>query len=208
MFSLPELPFSTDALEPLMSQTTLETHHGKHHNAYIKKTNELLAKRADAPEMLEDVVRLAAREKDQKLFNQAAQAWNHGFFWQSLTPTPAAGPQGDLKAAIDKAFGEGFKDQFTEKGAGHFASGWVWLVSDAKGEVSLVDTHDADTVITRDGVTPLIVADVWEHAYYLDHKNDRGAFLKAFVDKLVNWRFAEQQYAAAKAGEPGWRFPS
>ncbi len=208
MFSLPELPFAPDALEPLMSRQTLETHHGKHHAAYIKNTNAILAERSDAPATMEEVVRLAKRENHTKLFNNAAQSWNHAFFWQCLSPKPQQRGDGALSQAIEKAFGDGFNEQFVTQGTGHFASGWLWLVADASGAVKLIDLHDADTPIATEGQTPLLVADVWEHAYYLDHKNDRGAFLKAFVDKLVNWRFAEAQYEAARAGNAGWRFPS
>jgi len=210
MFKLPPLPFSEAALEPLMSRDTLNTHHGKHHAAYIKNMNAILAERADAPKSVEAVVRLAARENNKKLFNNAAQAWNHAFFWESLSPENQGGPQGDLKAAIEKAFGgvDQFREAFVAAGVGHFASGWVWLVADKAGAVKLIDTHDAETPIVNDDVTPLLVADVWEHAYYLDHKNDRAAFLQAFAERLVNWRFAASQYAAARAGEAGWRFPS
>jgi Fe-Mn family superoxide dismutase len=211
MFKLPDLPFDAGALEPHMSRSTLETHHGKHHAGYIKKTNAALAERANAPGALEDVVRLAVREKDQKLFNNAAQAWNHGFFWQSLTPQAQAGPGGALKSALDKAFGsiEGFRDEAKAKGEGHFASGWLWLVADQSGAVQLTDLHDADTPISDPAVTPLLVCDLWEHAYYLDYKNERGKFLDAFLNKLANWQFAEAQYEAARAGgERAWRFPT
>lgn len=210
MFKLPELPFSIDALEPLMSRTTLETHHGKHHAAYIKNMNAALAERADAPATVEAVVALAVRENNKKLFNNAAQTWNHAFFWESLSPEDQGGPQGELKAAIESAFGsvEAFREQFAAKGVGHFASGWVWLVADKNGAVKLIDTHDAETAITDESITPLIVSDVWEHAYYIDFKNDRAGFLKGFTEKLINWRFAEAQYAAAQKGEAGWRCPS
>jgi len=211
MFNLPPLPFSEEALAPLMSADTLRTHHGKHHAAYIKNMNTALAERKDAPATVEEVVRLAVREKDKKLFNNSAQTWNHGFFWQSLSAQKQDGPQGDLKAAIEKTFGS--VDQFIEdaraKGVGHFASGWLWLVADESGAIQLTDLHDADTPIVDPKVTPLFVCDVWEHAYYLDHKNDRAAFLKGFFDTLINWRFAESQYAAAKNGGAGaWRFPT
>jgi Fe-Mn family superoxide dismutase len=211
MFQLPPLPFTESALEPLMSRDTLATHHGKHHAGYIKKTNAALEERANAPRRLEDVVRLAAREKDDKLFNNAAQAWNHGFFWQSLAPDGGGQPQGELARAIDQAFGsfDAFRDDAKSKGEGHFASGWLWLVANGQGKVSLTDLHDAQTPIVDPAVTPLFTCDLWEHAYYLDYKNERAKFLDAFFDKLVNWRFAESQYAAArKAGEGGWVFPA
>jgi Fe-Mn family superoxide dismutase len=210
MFKLPELPFDAAALEPYVSRTTMETHHGKHHAGYIKKMNAALAERADTPQSVEAVVRLAAREQNQKLFNNAAQAWNHAFFWKSLSPDAQSGPTGSLKSAIEKAFGsqEAFIDEAKSKGENHFASGWLWLVSDDKGAVQLTDLHDADTPILDTSVTPLWVVDVWEHAYYLDYKNERGKFLDAFLNKLVNWRFAEAQYEAAlKSGQGAWAFP-
>jgi len=210
MFKLPPLPFDAAALEPLMSKTTLETHHGKHHAAYIRKTNAALAERADAPSTLEEAVRLAAREHDKKLFNNAAQAWNHAFFWQSLTAQKSE-PTGALKAALEETFGSigALREKAKARGEGHFASGWLWLVADAKGAVQLTDLHDADTPIVDPKVTPLICCDLWEHAYYLDYKNERGAFLDAFWTKLANWRFAAAQYEAARDGGAGaWRFPA
>jgi len=209
-FKLPDLPYDAGALEPHISRNTMETHHGKHHAAYIKNMNAILAERADAPKALEDVVHLAVREGNKKLFNNAAQAWNHGFFWQSLTPEAQGGPTGDLKSAIEKAFGSisSFNDEAKAKGVGHFASGWLWLVSDNNGAVSLTDLHDADTPITDASLTPLLVCDLWEHAYYLDYKNERPRFVDAFLSTLANWRFAESQYAAARSGKGGWVFPA
>lgn len=209
-FKLPDLPYDAGALEPHISRTTMETHHGKHHAAYIKNMNAILAERADAPKALEDVVHLAVREGNKKLFNNAAQAWNHGFFWQSLTPEAQGGPTGDLKSAIEKSFGSisSFNDEAKAKGVGHFASGWLWLVSDNNGAVSLTDLHDADTPITDASLTPLLVCDLWEHAYYLDYKNERPRFVDAFLSTLANWRFAESQYAAARSGKGGWVFPA
>jgi superoxide dismutase, Fe-Mn family len=211
MFKLPELPFAVEALEPAMSADTLRTHHGKHHAAYIKKTNDALKERAEAPTALEGVVRLAAREKDVKLFNNAAQAWNHGFFWHSLTPQKQDGPQGALLQAIEKKFEsvQSFIDEARARGEGHFASGWLWLVADNTGAIALEDLHDAQTPIVDPKVTPLFVCDVWEHAYYLDYKNDRAKFLESFFVKLINWRFAEAQYDAARnGGVNAWRFPA
>ncbi len=211
MFNLPPLPFAENALQPLMSADTLATHHGKHHAGYIKKTNDALAEKPNAPQRLEDVVRLAEREKDQKLFNNAAQSWNHAFFWQSLSPDGGGTPQSDLAKAIDQSFGsfDAFREEAQTKGEGHFASGWLWLVADGQGKLSLQDLHDAMTPIVEPAVTPLFTCDLWEHAYYLDYKNQRAKFLNAFFDKLVNWRFAESQYAAArKAGAGGWVFPA
>jgi superoxide dismutase, Fe-Mn family len=210
MFKLLELPFAADALAPAMSRETLETHHGKHHASYIKKTNEALAARADAPSALEDVVRMAMHEGDAKLFNNSAQAWNHGFFWNSLTPD-AHEPSGVLTQALEQSFGslDKFREKFVAQGEAHFASGWLWLVSKGDGALSLTDLHDAGTPITEQGLVPLLVCDLWEHAYYLDYKNQRGAMLKAFIDTLANWRFAERQYEAARAGGAGaWAYPA
>ncbi|MBX3428582.1 MAG: superoxide dismutase [Hyphomonadaceae bacterium] len=207
-FKLPDLPYDAGALEPHISRTTMETHHGKHHAAYIKNMNAMLAERADAPNSLEDVVRLAAREGQKKLFNNAAQSWNHAFFWQSLSPE-AQSPSGDLKSAIEKSFGslDAFTEEAKTKAVGHFASGWLWLVSDKNGAVRLTDLHDADTPITDVSLTPLLVCDLWEHAYYLDYKNERPRFVDAFLSKLANWRFADVQYRAARSGG-GWSFPA
>ena len=210
IFKLPDLRFDAGALEPHISRTTMETHHGKHHAAYINNMNAILAERADAPSALEAVVALALREGNKKLFNNAAQSWNHGFFWQSLTPEVQGGPGGDLKAALEKSFGslDAFNEEAKAKGAGHFASGWLWLVSDKSGALSLSDLHDADTPITDASLTPLLVCDLWEHAYYLDYKNERPRFIDAFLSKLANWRFAEAQYEAARARKGAWVFPA
>ncbi len=209
MFKVPPLPFDAAALEPAMSAATLNTHHGKHHAAYIRKTNAALAERADAPKSLEAVVRLAAREHNKGLFNNAAQAWNHAFFWQCLSPIAQGEPAGALKAALEKAFGSlaEFREEAKTRGENHFASGWLWLVADEAGAVQLIDLHDADTPIIDPKVTPLLTCDLWEHAYYLDYKDERGKFLDAFLTRLANWRFAEAQYEAARAGSGAWAFP-
>jgi len=208
MFELTPLPFGHGALMPRMSRETLEIHHGKHHASYVKKTNELIAAAHYAPMSLEEVVRRASENGDQDLFNNAAQAWNHGFFWQCLAPAPQP-PGGDLAAALDRSFGSraNFETEFCDAGVGHFGSGWLWLVATPDGSVSLEATHDAQTPIVDSGTTPLLVCDLWEHAYYLDYKNKRLKFLKAFVGALAHWRFAESQYAAARKGEAGWSYP-
>ncbi len=207
MFALPPLPYAEDALSPHMSPVTLNTHHKKHHAGYVKKANDALAKKGWKETKLEDVIAKARAEADKFLFNQTAQIWNHTFFWNSMTPTPAP-LSGELLSALDKTFGghAEFKRQFIEKGEKHFGSGWVWLAADDQGALSLLDTHDADTL--ADGkLTPLLTGDVWEHAYYLDHKNERGAFLEVFVDKLVNWEFAAKQLAAAHGNGDKWEHP-
>ncbi|MFZ2031358.1 MAG: superoxide dismutase [Vitreimonas sp.] len=210
MIKLPDLPFAAEALEPNMSAATLRTHHDKHHAAYVKKVNGFMEERqGEKPASLEAIVRLAAKEGDKKLFNNAAQAWNHAFFWQSLTPDQGQGPSGALKQALEKRFSslDVFAEQFATQGEGHFASGWLWLVAEADGSVALKDMHDAATPISDGQGTPLLTCDLWEHAYYLDYKNERRRFLETFYSKLANWRFAEAQYEAARANAPTWTYP-
>ena len=204
MFVLPPLPYAEDALEPTISATTMQTHHGKHHKAYVDTLNTLLKDAGASDASLESVI----RRSDGKLFNNAAQAWNHAFFWESMTPA-ASRPEGDLAKAIEAAFGglAALKEKFVAEGVGHFASGWVWLVVQA-GELKVISTHDAATTVTQDGVTPILVCDVWEHAYYLDYKNVRKEFLEKWFDNLANWDFAARQYAAALGQGDGYRYPS
>ncbi len=207
MIILPDLPYGADALAPTLSGDTLRTHHDKHHAAYVEKTNALAQKAGLDGRPLEDIVREARTRQDSSLFNNAAQAWNHGFFWECMAPQPAQ-LSGALKSAIDQAFGglDGFKTAFIEEGVGHFASGWVWLVSEG-GRLKVISTHDADDTLVRDGVVPLLVCDLWEHAYYLDYKNARPKFLEAWFDKLVNWAFVADQLAAATGQGSGYRYP-
>ena len=209
MYILPELPYAPGALAPTLSETTLLTHHGKHHAKYVETTNALVKEKGLEGKALEELVTLARRTGEKKLFNNAAQAWNHGFFWKCMAPTPGS-PSVELAAAIEAAFGDmaSFKTTLVPEGADHFASGWTWLVAKADGGLEVTSTHDADTAILIPGATPILTCDVWEHAYYLDYKNDRKAFLEAWFDKLLNWDFASAQYAAAQAGEAGWRYPA
>jgi Fe-Mn family superoxide dismutase len=208
MFILPKLPYAYSALEPALSADTMHTHHDKHHRIYVEKTNELAGKAGLDGRALEDVVREAQRKGDAKLFHNAAQAWNHAFFWQCMTPGSVPPPSA-LKAAIDKAFGsfDAFKDAFVEEGFNHFASGWAWLVTGSEG-LKVISTHDADDTLIRDGLFPLLVCDLWEHAYYLDYKNDRKAFLTKWVDEIADWAFAERQLAASEGRGEGFRYPS
>jgi Fe-Mn family superoxide dismutase len=208
MFILPKLPYEFAALEPTLSADTMRTHHDKHDKAYVEKTNELAKAAGLDSRPLEEVVREAQRKGDGKLFHNAAQAWNHAFFWQCMTPKSAT-PSGALKAAIDKAFGslDDFKDGFVTEGAEHFGSGWVWLVTGSEG-LKVISTHDADDTLIKDGLFPLLVCDLWEHAYYLDYKNDRKGFLKAWLGDVANWAFAEQQLAASDGKGDGFRYPS
>jgi Fe-Mn family superoxide dismutase len=202
MFQLPPLPYDYDALEPVVSADTLHYHHDKHHKTYVDTLNKLVAETGETPKSLEDVIKSA----EGKLFNNAAQAWNHAFFWHSMTPDKGA-PAGDIAKVIE-AFGglADLRKKFVEEGAGHFASGWVWIIADG-GALKVISTHDADTPIKRDQ-TPILVCDVWEHAYYLDYQNDRKVFLEAWFDRLANWRFAEKQLNAAMgSGEP-FKYPT
>jgi len=207
MFTLPDLPYGYDALQPTMSSETLHLHHDKHHARYFTVMNEILQGKGGDAGSLEDVVIKAAKDGEKKLFNNAAQAWNHTFFWFGMTPDKAA-PSGDLAAAIQASFGglDGLKTKFCEEGAAHFGSGWVWLAADASGALSIVQTHDGENLLTKD-LTPLLVCDLWEHAYYVDYKNDRAAFLKAWFDALPNWAFVAGQLAAAKGQGAGWKHP-
>lgn len=206
MFELPPLPYGYDALEPAMSANTLHFHHDKHHKAYVDKANKLAGDAGLGGRSLEDVVREAHKRGDKALFNNAAQAWNHAFFWNCMTPDKGQ-PGGALKDAIDKAFGsvDAFKTAFATEGAGHFGSGWVWLVTGSDG-LKVISTHDADDTLVRDGLFPLLVCDVWEHAYYLDYQNDRPGFLKRWLDEIANWRFAEAQLAASEGKGDGFRY--
>ncbi len=209
MFVLPELPYAANSLEPVISARTLGFHNGKHHKTYVETLNTLLAEADDRLSSLEEVIRETADDPDRrKLFNNAAQSWNHAFFWDAMTPAFKP-PSGDLAKAIHTAFGDltALRTAFVEEGVGHFASGWVWLV--AEGEtLKVISTHDADDTVPLDGVTPLLVCDLWEHAYYLDHQNDRKGFLQAWFDTLANWSLAERQLTAARGAGPAWAYPA
>jgi len=208
MFTLPDLPYAYDALEPVISARTMRFHHDKHHAGYVNTLNRLLSEAGETPSSLEFVIRSALKSGDKRLFNNAGQAWNHSFFWDAMTPQRQS-PTGDLASAIDTAFGtlEGLKAAFVTEGVGHFGSGWVWLVADRARRLSVISTHDADDTVTQADTTPLLVCDLWEHAYYLDYQNDRKSFLETWFDALPNWRLAESQYAAAQEGQP-WSYPA
>jgi superoxide dismutase, Fe-Mn family len=208
MFVLPELPYAFDALAPLISRETLHTHHDRHHRTYVDKTNQLAPKAGLADRPLEEVVREAHRRSDKSLFNNAAQAWNHAFFWESMRPAGGAAPGGELGARIQKFGGfQALNDAFVEEGFGHFASGWVWIVTGSDG-LKVISTHDADDTLIREGLFPLLVCDLWEHAYYLDYKNDRKAFLERWFESLANWDFAAAQLAAVDGRAGGFRYPA
>jgi superoxide dismutase, Fe-Mn family len=190
---LPPLPYADDALDPHISSRTISFHYGKHHATYVTNTNNLIEGTEHEGKSLEEIVQAAG---PGGLFNNAAQVWNHNFYWQSMSPSGGGDPSGDLASAIDAAFGSAsdFKQQLVEKGKTNFASGWTWLVKGSDGGLEIVNTDDADTPIAR-GQTPLLTVDVWEHAYYLDYQNARPAYLETFVEKLLNWEFAAANFA-------------
>jgi Fe-Mn family superoxide dismutase len=209
MFSLPDLPYAYDALQPTISSRTLHFHHDKHHKTYVDTLNKLLDERGEAPETLEEVILGAGADAaGRKQFNNAAQAWNHAFFWNSMSPDRQSA-HGELQGALIKAFGhmDQLKAAFVKAGAEHFGSGWVWLAAEGRS-LKVISTHDADDVALLKEVTPLLVCDLWEHAYYLDHQNDRKGFLEAWFDTLPNWAFAAQQWAAAHGEGRAWRYPA
>jgi Fe-Mn family superoxide dismutase len=205
MIILPELPYAYDALSPTISADTMHTHHDKHHAKYVETANTLVADAGLQGRSVEDIIAEAERRGLPKLFNNAAQAWNHAFFWDCMTPNRRA-PNGEIVGAIGKAFGDlaGLKQRFVEEGVNHFASGWVWLAANG-AELAVLSTHDAGT-LAHDRRTPLLVCDLWEHAYYLDYKQDRKGFLERWFDKVANWEFAEGQYAAAQGRNQPWTF--
>ncbi|MBI1365630.1 MAG: superoxide dismutase [Fe] [Alphaproteobacteria bacterium] len=196
--TLPDLPYAQGALAPHISAQTLEFHHGKHHKAYVDKTNELIkgGKLDNAP--LEEIVRAAEGEKNQALFNNSAQAWNHSFYWKCMKPGGGGAPTGDVARAIEKNFDgyDAFKAAFADAGATQFGSGWAWLVA-RKGKLEVRKTPNAQVPWTEKGVTPLLIMDVWEHAYYLDYQNRRPAYISSFLDNLVNWDFVNENLAKA-----------
>jgi Fe-Mn family superoxide dismutase len=207
MFTLPNLPYEYDALSPVISEETMHFHHDKHHATYIKTLNTLLETSGQSFDTLEAVVADAAGKTPKKLYNNAAQAWNHAFFWECMTPEKAA-PTGELADAVGAAFGglDKLKEAFVTGGVDQFGSGWVWLVSDNAGALKVVATHDADNTLIGSVGTPLIVCDLWEHAYYLDYQNERKGYLEAWFDALPNWSLAASQFAAAKGSGKAWTF--
>ncbi|WP_280561939.1 MULTISPECIES: Fe-Mn family superoxide dismutase [unclassified Chromohalobacter] len=189
-FELPALPYEKNALEPYISAETLEYHYAKHHQAYVNKLNELTQGTADDDKSLEEIIQSASGV----LFNQAAQVWNHTFYWHCLSPHGGGEPKGALGDAIKVTFGsfEQFKEAFNAKAAGNFGSGWTWLIKTADGGVDISNTDDADCPIVH-GQTPLMTIDVWEHAYYIDYRNARPKYLDA-VWNVINWDFIAQNF--------------
>lgn len=197
-FEQPPLPYAMDALEPYgMKAETFEYHYGKHHKAYVDNLNKLTEGTDLATMPLEEVIKATYKDSaKQGIFNNAAQVWNHTFFWSSMKPGGGGTPTGDLAARIDKDFGsfDQFKEEFTNAATTQFGSGWAWLVDD-NGTLKVTKTPNAVDPIAE-GQKPLLTLDVWEHAYYIDFRNARPAFIKNFLDRLVNWEFAAQNLAA------------
>ncbi|EKP0259045.1 superoxide dismutase [Fe] [Aeromonas sobria] len=192
-FELPALPYAINALEPHISQETLEYHHGKHHNTYVVNLNNLVPGTEFEGKSLEEIIKTSSAG----IFNNAAQIWNHTFYWHCLSPNGGGEPTGELAAAINKAFGSfaEFKDTFTKSAIGNFGSSWTWLVKKADGSLAIVNTSNAGCPLTEAGTTPLLTVDLWEHAYYIDFRNMRPKYMETFWT-LVNWEFAAKNLAA------------
>jgi len=195
-FSLPPLPFAEDALAPVISANTLSFHYGKHHKAYVDNLNKLVAGTEYESMSLEQIVRATAGNADKAgIFNNAAQVWNHTFYWNSLRGNGGGTPSGDMKQRIESAFNgfDNFKKELANAAVTQFGSGWAWLVADGNA-LKIVKTPNAETPFVK-GVRPLLTIDVWEHAYYLDYQNRRPDHVNAVIDKLLNWNFAAENLA-------------
>jgi len=195
---LPPLPYAQDALAPVISAQTLSFHYGKHHKAYVDNLNKLVAGTDMSETPLETLIKAVAGKPDKAgVFNNAAQVWNHTFFWNSMKPNGGGAPTGAVAKAIDASFGsyDNFKKEFSNAAMTQFGSGWAWLVAD-KGQLKIAKTPNAETPLTT-GQTALLTVDVWEHAYYLDYQNRRADFVAAVIDKLLNWEFANANLARA-----------
>ena len=199
-FELPALPYDKGALAPHMSAETLEFHHGKHHKAYVDKTNGFVVEKGLDGLKLSEVIQKAKETGDKGLFNNSAQIWNHSFFWQCLSPEKQT-PTGKLADMINDSFGsaDDLVKKLVEESTNHFASGWGWLVLDG-GKLKVTSLHDADTPVVYDGMLPLLTIDVWEHAYYVDYRNARPAYLDAVSANLINWEFVAQNLDGAGVG--------
>ncbi|MCS3455365.1 superoxide dismutase [Fe] [Aeromonas rivuli] len=192
-FELPALPYAINALEPHISQETLEYHHGKHHNTYVVNLNNLVPGTEFEGKSLEEIIKTSTGG----IFNNAAQIWNHTFYWHCLSPNGGNEPTGALADAITKQFGSfaEFKDAFTKSAIGNFGSSWTWLVKKADGTLAIVNTSNAGCPLTEAGTTPLLTVDLWEHAYYIDFRNMRPKYMETFWT-LVNWEFVAKNLAA------------
>lgn len=188
-FELPALPYDLDALAPHISRETLEFHHGKHHQAYVTKLNELIEGTAFADKTLEEII----NESNAALFNQAGQHWNHSFYWKCMIPGGGGAPTGEIADRIGSSFGsyDEFRKQFTEAAMTQFGSGWAWLSDDGTGKLTIEKTPNADLPLAHEA-NALLTIDVWEHAYYIDYRNRRPDYVSTFLDHLVNWDFVNQ----------------
>jgi Fe-Mn family superoxide dismutase len=197
-FQLPDLPFAKDALGDFMSAETLDYHHGKHHKAYVDKTNGMLSEKGLEGRALSDVIRAARERGDQGLFNNSAQIWNHSFYWQCLAPAEGQRPTGRLAELIDDGFGstDALLAKLKEEAVGHFSNGWAWLVLDG-AQLKIISLHDADTPVVYEGMKPLLTLDVWEHAYYIDYRNERPRFAESVLGNIVNWEFVARNLDGA-----------
>ena len=193
-FTLPELPYKKDALAPHISAETLEYHHGKHHNAYVTNLNKFIAGKPEESKSLIDII----LSSDGGVFNNAAQVWNHTFYWHCMAPNGGGEPRGELADAIKRDFGsfEKFKEEFSNAAATQFGSGWAWLVEE-KGKLSIAKTGNADLPM-KHGQKALLTIDVWEHAYYIDYRNLRPKYIETFLTSLVNWDFVTQNLKSAE----------
>jgi len=190
-FELSPLPYSKDALEPVISARTVDVHYEKHHRGYLSKLQKAIADKPIAKQGLEDVI----REAEGGVFNLAAQVWNHTFYWYCMSPTGGGKPSGQLAEAIERDFGSLHRlcRSFAEAANNQFGSGWAWLVSDREGELHVISTADAENPL-RSKLVPLLTIDVWEHAYYLDYQNERDRYVRGFIERLIDWPFAEKNY--------------
>ena len=198
-FELPPLPYDKSALEPHMSAKTLEFHHGKHHQAYVTNLNNLVKDTPMANQSLEEIIRATAKDDSKAgIFNNAAQVWNHTFFWNGMKPNGGGTPSGTVAERINAAFGgfDKFKEQFKQAGVTQFGSGWAWLVAEG-GQLKVTKTPNAVNPMAQ-GQTALLTCDVWEHAYYLDYQNRRPDFVETFLNSLVNWDFVNKNLSQAR----------
>ncbi len=193
-FELPPLPYDKKALEPHISARTLELHYEKHHRGYLTKLQKAIAGKPEAEKSLVEIIRTS----EGQLFNNAAQVWNHTFYWNSMTPKGGGTPSGDLATAIDRDLGglAEFKKQFAEAAVGEFGSGWAWLVAGPQDKLRVINTHDAENPLVTN-CKPLLTIDVWEHAYYVDYQNERDRYIATFMDHVLNWKFAEKNFTSA-----------
>jgi len=191
-FELPPLPYEKTALAPHLTEETFSYHYEKHHNAYVTNLNKLTEGTPDADKSLEDLI----KSSEGGIFNNAAQVWNHTFYWHSMKPEGGGKPSGALAEAIDRDFGsfDKFKEEFTAAATTQFGSGWAWLVKGADGKLKVTKTGNADCPL-RNGDTPLLTIDVWEHAYYIDYRNARPKYIETFLNSLANWDFAAQNFS-------------